>query len=274
VRFRGDLDLAFWATAGLVTGPVLFWRGFRALRVRRLIQNTPTARIRSMAMGLVEINGTIEARSSVTAPFSGRPCAHWQVEIATRTNRRGGWTVVHRNASGNPFYLRDETGVAMVYPKGADCRIAHGVEEECLGISLPSCYSDYMAEQGLGLRHLWRLGAMRFRERMLEPGQRVYVLGSAMPRARVLTVSEGEALAATGTDDRSAQRLRSLDSEVVATVRQGENERTFIISQDSERSLTFLMGWKATAMVWGGPILTLAGLAYWLDRLSKGQLFR
>ena len=51
------VELPFWAALALGAGPVLFWRGFRDLRTQRLIQNTPTARIRSMPMGLVEING-------------------------------------------------------------------------------------------------------------------------------------------------------------------------------------------------------------------------
>lgn len=267
-------DMWVWAGLATVAGPWLFWRGFRDLRLKRLMDNTPTSHIRSMAMGLVEIEGDAAPRSQLFAPFSGRECAYWELDIATRNNRRGGWTVVHRNRSGNPFYLRDATGVALVYPHGADCRMNYGVSEECLGISLPACYADYLHQQDLKLAALWRLGAMRFRERLIEQGQHVFVLGSAVPRSKVLAISNDEPVEATGTDGLRAARLQSIDHEVVATVRQGDNERTFLISEQSERTLSTFTGWRAMAEIVGGPLLTLFGLAYWLDTLSHGALFR
>lgn len=267
------LDLGFWAAAATVGGPWLFWRGFRHLRLKRLIENTPTARIRSMAMGLVEVNGRVETRSAVTAPFSGRTCAYWEVDVATHSGKRG-WQTVHRNQSGHPFYLRDATGVALVYPHGADCRLNFGVSEECSGISLPSVYSEYFDHEGLRASVMWRMGRLRFRERVLEPGQPVYVLGTAMPRSRVSVVSDGDGMRATGTEDVRAERLRSVDQEVVANIRQGENESTFIISEQSERTLTTFTGLQAFGELIGGPVIALAGLAYWLEVLSKGRLFR
>ena len=109
-------------------------RAFRDFRTRQLIENTPPARIRSMAMGLVEVNGEVVPRSEHQAPFSGRPCAYWQVEIATQ-GRRNSWTTVHRACSGSPFFIRDETGLALVYPKDAECRVMNPVEETCSGIA-------------------------------------------------------------------------------------------------------------------------------------------
>jgi hypothetical protein len=266
-----SLDLAFWATMSLAAGPVLFWRSFRDLRTRRLIENTPLARIRSMPKGLVEISGQAVPRSELTAPFSGRPCAYWQVDISTRT-RRNAWTVVHRNASGHPFFLKDETGVALVYPQDATVRLNFQVEEECLGISLPDCYAEYLREQHLGASALWRISSMRFRERLLESGQAIYVLGTAMPRAQSVAISMGDdELAATGTDDRRAHRVQTLDQEVRGVIRRGDNERTYIISQQSERQLTAELGLRAAAELVGGPALTLFGLGFWLYTIHAGH---
>ena len=66
-----------------------------------------------MAMGLVEVSGQVRAKSAVIGPFSGQACAYWEVDIALR-GRQGSWTVFHRSRSGQPFYLEDETGVALV----------------------------------------------------------------------------------------------------------------------------------------------------------------
>jgi E3 ubiquitin ligase len=264
-----DLETAIWATAGLAAGPWMYYRGFRTLRTRRLIANTPTARIRSMAMGLVEINGVVEPRSILHAPFSANPCAYWEVDVAVQTRRS--WRIVHRNQSGNPFYLSDDTGVALVYPHGAQCGIRFGTEETCPGLSLPPCYAEYMDAHPSMLGRFARMGHLRFRERVLESGQRVYVLGTATPRSQARVVAEGEELQATGTDGPIATRRAALDHDVVAVVRRGENEPTFIVSQDSEKGLMLSLGARALLQLVGGPALTVGGLGYWLMAWSSGR---
>jgi hypothetical protein len=273
-------QVSMFAALAAVGGPALFASGFRDLRLKRLIQNTPTSRIRSVAMGLAEVNGVIGCRSMVAAPFSGRLCACWNVDISVR-GRRNSWSVVHRATSGHPFFLRDETGAALVFPHGADCRVHFGVEEVCAGVALPECYSSYLATLGPG-QYLWRLGTLRFRERVLEEGAQVYVLGTATAPAMALTVSEGEAmaaeedeeLAATGTDAWRARRVRGGDRQVSAVIRRGDSEKTFIISQDSERDLTTGLGLKAFAKLVGGPAVGLLGLGYWLHALASGAILR
>ena len=266
-----DIRLPIAAVAALVAGPVLFWRGFRYLRTCQLIENTPTARIRSVAMGLAEVHGQVRARSQATAPFSGRPCAYWEVDVSVRGKRRGSWSVIHRNQSGSPFFLEDDTGTAMVFPQGADCRVRFGTAEECFGLNLPPVYADYLRENPLGFGGVGRLSMMRFRERTLEDGMQIYVLGTAMPRGRAVVVSEGEALAATGTDDAFARR-QELDRESSAMIRRGENESTFIISQEPEKDLVFGLKIKSAAMILGGPPLALFGLGYWLLTIANGRM--
>ena len=58
-----NLQFGAFATFALLMGPWVFFRAFRDLRVRRLIENTPSTHIRSMAMGLVEITGEVVQRS-------------------------------------------------------------------------------------------------------------------------------------------------------------------------------------------------------------------
>lgn len=264
-----NVEMAFYACVALAVGPWFFYRGFRTLRTRRLIANTPTSHVRSMAMGLAEINGIVSPRSRVVAPFSGHECAYWEVDIATY-NRRG-WTTIHRNQSGNPFYLHDETGVALIYPHGAECKIGFGTEERCQGLMLPACYSDYMDTHLSALGKITRIGMLRFRERVLEEGQRLFVLGTATPRSQERVIDEGDLLQATGTDDAAPSRLRTIDQEVVAVVRRGENEATFVISQESEKSLLLDLGGRALLQLAAGPALTLFGLGYWLLSLSSGR---
>ena len=264
-----DLTLHALAASALFGGPLWFARSFRVLRVQRLIRDTPTARIRSMPMGLVELHGQAIPRSELAAPFSGRPCAYWEVDVSTRT--KNSWRVVHREASGSPFYLRDETGLALVHPAEATVRIGFQLEEQCAGVSLPEVYARYLHDRRPVAGALWRVGSLRFRERVLEAGQRLYVLGTAMPRPQSVAVTSDEALEMTGTDGWRARRLQGLDPEVRAVVRRGENERTYVISQSSERDLTLQLGLQAAAGLVGGPVLALFGLGYWLLALGGGR---
>jgi hypothetical protein len=100
----------------------------------------------------------------------------------------------------------------------------------------------------------------------------VYVLGTAMPRSQARAVAEAEEPRATGTDGPVASRRATLDREVVAVVRRGENESTFIISQESEKGLMLSLGARALLQLVGGPVLTLAGLGYWLMAMSSGRM--
>lgn len=343
-----DIELRFWATAALCAGPVFFFRGFRDLRIQRLIENTPTSRIRSMAMGLVEVYGDVLQRSSVRAPFSNQPCAYWEVEIALRMNDKHGWTTVYRETSGQPFYVDDGTGVAMVYPKGSICRVPPSAEEACIGALIPDVYSEFMAERRLWRRFLWRFSQMRFREHRVDEGEKVYVLGSAEPRPQSRDISNVELserplaaaiaesnlpLEATGTDGpliapaaapafrslprgnedvlagtviaagvfrqagpealmagaaydmiqarrravssgataHGPDRVRTLHQQVVAVIRRGRNDPTFLISRESEESLTTTLGLLTIAKLVGGPLITVFGLLYWLIVLAPAM---
>jgi hypothetical protein len=197
---------------------------------------------------------------------------YWEVDISTRT-RRNAWSVVHRNQSGQPFFLRDDTGLVLVYPKGARGHVRHGVEETCLGIAVPECYSQYMEEQKLGFRHVWRLSMLRFRERRIDENQQVFLLGTAEPRPQVMSMGHDEEVevAATGTDGGRATRLRELTQETMGVVRQGQNERAFFISQQSERELTLELGLRAWGGLIVGPVLALFGIGMWLYALSSGR---
>jgi hypothetical protein len=219
-----------------------------------------------MAMGLVEIEGVAEPRSALVGPF--RTAVHLLADRHRDAQPARGWSIVQR--VGQPFYVRDDTGVALVYPHGAECKVAFGVEEECLGLALPEIYSDYMSQKHLAFASLWRLGQLRFRERLIEDGQPVFILGTAMPKPQVLDISEAAvALEATGTEAMrpGVTHTHTHASEVAALVRQGDNERVFIISQESERMLTLELGMRGWGYLLLGPALTLIGLAYWLLNL-------
>ena len=270
----------FWPLGSLAAvgfGVLLFLRGFRALRLQRIIEDTPTARVRSLAMGLVELQGTVRSRSRVTAPFSGRPCVWWEVELQTLRRSKHGlrrWGTVHREQSGRPFYIEDETGTALVYPQGAKVNAGNKVEEETHGLGVPEPYAGWMAERELPLRLLWSLGPMRFRERILEDGLHVYVLGRAHPKPQAVSVSmdDEEVLLATGTDAIGAAHVRRYDGDCSAVLRRGPRDPAFLISDRSEKTMSMEYGFQAFGGFLGGPLLTLFGLWCLIELGKSGDL--
>jgi len=63
----------------------LFYGGFRMLRRKRLILNTPTSKVRSAAMGLGEVNGLAVGPYIMNALITGLPCYYhrsmaWQLK--------------------------------------------------------------------------------------------------------------------------------------------------------------------------------------------------
>ena len=153
----------------------------------------------------------------------------------------------------------------MVSPQGLDARLPTTDSEECSGLNLPGVYADYLREHRTRLGPFARLSMLRFRERRLEEGSVVYLLGTATPRARVTAVNDEEAFLATGTDDPGAVafragRVRSRDAEVAATVRRGEHAPVFFLSHESEGALRFGLSLQWKLMLAGGPLITAFGL--------------
>ena len=272
----GSLFWPLGSFAALGAGTFAFLHGFRSLRVQRLIADTPTAKVRSLAMGLVEVQGKLSARSRVTAPFTNQACAWWEIELQTLRQSNKGikqWSTVYREQSGNPFYLHDGTGTAMVYPQGAKVTAGDVISEETHGLGVPEPYAGFMAGRQLGMRHLWSMGPMRFCERRLEEGRAVYVLGRANPKPHAVAVSmDDEVLQATGTDAIGARHVRQHDGECCAVIRSGKQDPVFLISDRSEKTMTLEYGIKAFGGLVGGPALALFGLWCLIELAKSGDL--
>ena len=51
----------------------MFYNSLKNLKIKRLIENVPTSKARSVAMGLVELKGKIESgNKTLTDPFDGK----------------------------------------------------------------------------------------------------------------------------------------------------------------------------------------------------------
>lgn len=152
-----------------------FVRGFRWWNWARLIEDTPTSRVRSAAQGYVELIGTGRRMQGapVIAPLSKRPCTWWSytVERRTRDTRdRTRWKVVNRRVSDALFYLEDETGRCIVDPEGADVLPTASdtwVGDTPLPVAGPPAHRGF---RGFGSDY-------RYRESRMHDGDPLYAIG-------------------------------------------------------------------------------------------------
>jgi len=119
-----------WAgILGVGGGITWFMQGFRELKSSRTIQNIPTSRIMTGAVGTnVEIKGKVlvPGDNVLRAPISGQTCAFFSIEIQrlVRSKDRSYWKKVDQIYSSEEFYMEDGSGaMARVFIEGADIQL-------------------------------------------------------------------------------------------------------------------------------------------------------
>jgi len=275
------LDLAVAVACGF-----LIRYGFRQLRKKNMVENVPSSPIRSVAMGLAEIQGRSPGTATLAAPLSKAPCHYYRYQIEEERHRsKGGreWVVVDRGESNVPFHVEDPTGRILVSPERAD-------------ILLKRDYQRIERAEG------WFGRRKRYSEWRIDPAEFVYVIGT-VSKLRDLAAERRTCLQEKLRDvkkDPAAIRRFDLDGSgtldeqewagAVAVVKDdllredlarkaaapqedlvvgaGELESTFMISDRDERSVASFLGWKAFGAVLSGGAGTLAMITSILGRFG------
>lgn len=172
-----DDDLWFWL---LTLGVAILAGGaaaLRSLKIARLLEDTPTSRIRSAAQGYVELAGNARLMPGTQnlAPLTQRPCVWWRYTISKRTEggsgkaRRSRWTTVASGTSSIAFLLDDDTGQCIVQPDGA----------EVIPTESTTWYGDTPWPAGANAKTMRLTGGRdyRYAEHRIYEHERVYALG-------------------------------------------------------------------------------------------------
>jgi hypothetical protein len=120
---QDDSKLMGACVLGFGFGLYTFFKGFREFREYRVVADTPTIPIRSVPMGLVQVQGQAKGAQPVTSPVSHTPCYWYRVVIEhwkTDSSRGGRWEHAHTDVDGVKFYLTDATGHIKVDPTSAE----------------------------------------------------------------------------------------------------------------------------------------------------------
>lgn len=292
----------FWATknyffllpAGSVVGLLFLVHGFVCLRRTRRIENIPTSKIRSMAMGPVEVSGKAESTAAMKTPFSGIDCVWYRFEVqeyrqsySSRYGRQSRWVTVSSGDTNDiPFLVDDGTGKVLVDPRGAVVEIGHREVTHRSGNSI-----------GFGLTR--DSGRTRIIETFIPWQYPVYVMGVAqhhqahsekselVDRLRELKQDPGklkqfdvngdgkidheewETARAAVERELLEEKLRSSETGEVVFIGRGQHGEMFMVSDKSEHELLKRLKIRMFLAFFAGAGIIIAA-ASWATKWIRG----
>jgi len=113
------------SAAVFALGLLALYGGVAQYRKKRVMRDTPMSKMRSLALGPVEVKGKPEKyKKSFESPFSGEECVMYVYSVDVYKtggpNTSGGWSTVEAGVKAAPFYVNDGTGRVLVDPDGAE----------------------------------------------------------------------------------------------------------------------------------------------------------
>jgi len=179
---------ALVATGFVVFGGLRWYFG-REQRLKRRLRSLPVQPIAETPEGKdVRVAGRlayVDGNAPLTAPISGRPCAAWRVVVEEmrggggNNNSKRKWVAVVTESEARDFLLEDSTGRARVdgtlveLVLDFDSRGSTGVFRD----ASPQL-KDFLFWRGIATEGLVFNKNMRYREGILEAGEKVTVAGS------------------------------------------------------------------------------------------------
>ena len=161
-------DNEFWVSAIIfvIAAAAGFYFSFEFFRRVRIIEDTPTSRIRSAAQGYVELVGygdTIEG-PEIVAPLSKTPCTWYSYKVEKLGDKHD--QVVDSGVSEELFVLVGKTGRCVIDPDGAI--VTPTVKRSWYAASYENDSGSILG--GMGRRY-------RFTEERMHPGDTLYAIG-------------------------------------------------------------------------------------------------
>lgn len=175
---------ALFAGIGALIALALSWGAYRMLIRKRVLQDTPTALIRSASQGYIELQGHAELIDGlpILAPLSAKRCVWFDYRVEKKerrlmsgNNSRSEWRTIDSGTSDSLFYLVDSTGRCAVDPEGA--KVTPSARDVWYGNSRYPARVD-SSSGWLRFTGLTQMGRQfRYTEKRIEPGDPLYALG-------------------------------------------------------------------------------------------------
>jgi len=222
----------------------------RAVKRRRIVDDTPTSKTSGVFIGMVELNGRAIADQPLTSYLAESECVHfsWSVEehwektvresytdsngkTQWRTRTESGWETIASGGESIPFLLQDDHGQILIHPAGADLQTASIFSETCT----PQDFLYFAKGPTSAISHSTH--ERRFSESAITLGAAVYVIGQARERPDI----------------------------VAPEIAESKDASLFVISVRGEAGVRSSLGWSARGWFLGGLLL-----AYTTQRLLPG----
>jgi hypothetical protein len=189
---------------GFYLGGYIALKGFKLLRLKWLIENTPTSKLRSIAMGFVEVVGKVSACKNkqvpnagmLKSPIDGVDCVYYETsvkELCHDSTGKAYWEIVYEDTRSVRFNVKDDTGACLVdHPAGAVLDLPFDVDcgTGIIGTNLPKNCAGFCKKNGLSQGIFSK--RKHFTERYLELGDDIYLLGTAMENPFVSSSASNE----------------------------------------------------------------------------------
>lgn len=246
-------DNLLFAVFGFGAGLFFFFSGFQRHRKLKLIQNIPTSKVRSVAMGLAELSGVAAAGpAKLQSPFAQNECVFYQykVEELRRTNKSTYWATIQKRSSETPFYLKDDTGQIMILPKNAELYLDkdHSYGGNSFFSGRDSVFEEGLARLGVNNQTIFGLKkTLRADETYIVEGDPVYVLGKVSSDA-------------LGENGAGGPRCAAISYDQV--------HKVLILSDKSEKDVISRMSGYTLLALYGGPVISITALVILLSELG------
>ncbi|MBI5787488.1 MAG: hypothetical protein HZA78_01340 [Candidatus Schekmanbacteria bacterium] len=178
-----NIDL--FSILGSLGGFTLIYYGSKRLKLKRLIEDTPTSRLKSMSIGLVEVKGQVRPAFQIETPFNHTPCCYYRYrvqEYRRNSKGRGHWVVILEGDSHQySFFLEDESGAALILPKNAEFDLAwNKVYESGSMLSAPPPHIvEFLLTKDIKVQGWIFSKTIKVEEAHLFENQPLYILGYA-----------------------------------------------------------------------------------------------
>ena len=207
---------------GIIFGITMLGIGFYYLKLKILVENTPTSKIRSIAMGLVEIFGSVVPIKLLKSPFTNKECIGYKytIEEYKSSGKENSWQIIKQGDSRNNFYLKDDTGNVLVNLIGAQLDIPRSYFfDSGFGKDPQENIKKFLKENNMNFENFLGINKrMKYSEYIISPNDKLYILGTAADNPNV---EEGTAV--KGSED--------------IIIQKGKYEKIFYISANPEKEL-------------------------------------
>ena len=248
-----ESDGLFFGIMLLVVGLTTSFNSLKNLEMKRLLENVPTSKIRSLSTGLVELKGKIQVKDKILKdPFDDKECVYWRIQIQelVKSGKTRKWVTSHKAKNQIPFLISDQTGSVLIYLDDVNMNDVKRDKQYDLATffsdEIPPNVRDYCRKYNVKLKG-WFGGKkrMKFIVTYLEPDDDIYILGNARP---LLKNEQKDSKNITAAIDRS-------------------NDGLFIISDKSEKELIDEYGGQSYIIPLG-IILSAVGFSMILTSLG------